>query len=128
MQPIPLVIDLGRYGHWKCDGRKGFVRFLEEAPVWHDWPRGLLERLLAQPGRIVLLLDGLDEIFDPQTREEVVNDIQRFSTEQTQTPIVVTSRIVGYQSQRLRDAEFRHFMLQDLDAAQIDAFIDRWHE
>ena len=50
----------------------------------------------------MLLLDGLDEIFDPRIREEVVNDIQRFSTEYTQTPIVVTSRIVGYQSQRLR--------------------------
>lgn len=32
-QPIPLVIDLGAYSRWKCDGRKGFVRFLEEAPV-----------------------------------------------------------------------------------------------
>ena len=127
-QPIPLVIDLGAYSRWKCDGRKGFVRFLEEAPVWHDWPAGLLEQLLAQPGRIVLLLDGLDEIFDLQTREEVVNDIQRFSTEHAQTPIVVTSRVVGYQSHQLREAEFRHFMLQDLDAAQIDAFIDRWHE
>lgn len=127
-QPIPLVIDLGDYSRWKCHGRKGFVRFLEEAPVWHDWPAGLLERLLAQPGRIVLLLDGLDEIFDLQTREEVVNDMQRFSTEHAQTPIVVTSRVVGYQAQRLRDAEFRHFMLQDLDPTQVSGFIDRWHE
>ena len=127
-QPIPLVIDLGSYGRWQCEGRKGFVRFLEEAPIWHEWNRGLLDRLLQQPGRVVLLLDGLDEIFDLKTREEVVNDIQRFSSESAQTPIVVTSRVVGYQPQRLRDAEFRHFMLQDLDAAQIDAFVDRWHE
>ena len=40
-QPIPPVIDLGRYGQWKCEGQKGFVRFLEEAPVWHEWPRRL---------------------------------------------------------------------------------------
>jgi GTPase SAR1 family protein len=127
-QPIPLVIDLGSYGRWQCAGRKGFVRFLEEAPVWHEWQPGLLHRLLQQPGRAVLLLDGLDEVFDPKTREEVVNDIQRLCSEYAQTPIVVTSRAVGYQPQRLRDAEFRHFMLQDLDAAQIDAFIDRWHD
>jgi hypothetical protein len=37
-QPIPLVIDLGAYGRWQCDGRKDFVRFLEEAPIWHEWP------------------------------------------------------------------------------------------
>ncbi len=127
-QPIPLVIDLGSYGRWQCDGRKDFVRFLEEAPVWHEWPRGLLGRLLEQPGRVVLLLDGLDEVFDVPTREAVINDIQRFSSQFHHTPIVVTSRVVGYQPQRLRDAEFRHFMLQDLDAAQITAFVDRWHE
>lgn len=126
-QPIPLVIDLGNYGRWRCEGRKSFVRFLEEAPVWHDWQPGVLEGLLAPPGRVVLLLDGLDEIFDPQLREEVVNDIQRFSADFAQTPIVITSRIVGYQAHRLRDADFRHFMLQDLDATQIDEFIDRWH-
>ncbi len=62
-QPIPLVIDLREYSRWKCEGRKGFVRFLEEAPVWHDWAGGLLDHLLGQPGRVVLLLDGLDEIF-----------------------------------------------------------------
>ena len=77
---------------------------------------------------MVLLLDGLDEIFDVQTREAVINDIQRFSSESAHTPILVTSRVVGYQPQRLRDAEFRHFMLQDLDADQIAAFVDRWHE
>jgi hypothetical protein len=127
-QPIPMVIELGSYGRWQCEGRRGFVRFMEEAPVWHNWHRGLLERLLEQPGGVVLLLDGLDEIFNLKTREDVVNDIQRFSNEHPQTPIVMTSRGVGYQPQRLRDAEFRHFMLQDLDADQIDAFVDRWHE
>ncbi len=104
------------------------IRFLEEGPVWHKWPEGLLAQLLQQPGRAVLLLDGLDEIFDVKTREDAVNDIQRFSSEHAHTPVVVTSRVVGYQPQRLRNAEFRHFMLQDLDAGQIDSFIDRWHE
>lgn len=127
-QPIPLVIDLREYGRWQCEGQKEFVRFLEEGPVWHKWPCGLLNRLLARPGHVVLLLDGLDEIFDVQTREAVVNDIQRFSSESAHTPILVTSRVVGYQPGRLRDAEFRHFMLQDLDADQIAAFVDRWHE
>jgi predicted NACHT family NTPase len=40
----------------------------------------------------------------------------------------VTSRIIGYKPQRLRDAEFRHFMLQDLESEQIQDFIYRWHE
>ena len=126
-QPIPLVIDLREYGRWTCEGRKGFVRFLEDGPVWHEWPRGMLNRLLERPGRVLPLLDGLDEVFDVRTRDAVINDIQRLSSESAHTPILVTSRVVGYQPQRLRDAEFRHFMLQDLDADQIAGFVDRWH-
>ena len=60
--------------------------------------------------------------------ESVINDIQRFSSQFANVPVVVTSRVVGYQPQRLRDAEFRHFMLQDLDSTQITDFVNRWHE
>ncbi len=127
-QPVPLVVELGPYARWQCDGRKDFVRFLEEAPVWHEWPRGLLGRLLEQPGRVVLLLDGLDEVFDVLMRESVINDIQRFGSQFANVPVVLTSRVVGYQAQRLRETEFRHFMLQDLDTAQITDFVNRWHE
>ncbi len=84
--------------------------------------------MLKQPDRVVLLLDGLDEVFNPVQRERVVNDIHRFSNDYGHLRIVVTSRVVGYQAQRLRNAEFRHFMLQDLDAQQIDDFLKRWHE
>jgi len=126
--PIPLVIELGPYSRWQCDGRKDFVRYLEEAPVWHEWPRGLLGRLIEQPGRVVLLLDGLDEVFDVPARELVINDIQRFSSRFVNVPVVLMSRVVGYQAERLRDAEFRHFMLQDLDSTQITDFVNRWHE
>ena len=127
-QPIPLVVQLGAYARWQCDGRKDFIRYLEEGPVWHGWQRGLLSRLLEQPGRVVLLLDGLDEVFDVPTRESVVNDIQRFGSQFANVPFVLTSRVVGYQAQRLRETEFRHFMLQDLDSTQITDFMNRWHE
>ncbi|MBI5382276.1 MAG: HEAT repeat domain-containing protein [Opitutae bacterium] len=127
-QPIPLVVELGAYGRWRCDRRKDFIRFLEEAPGWHQWLPGLLAKLIGQPGRVVLLLDGLDEVFDVKLRAEVMDDLQRFNSQFPHLPIVVTSRVVGYQAQRLRDAEFRHFMLQDLDATQITDFLQRWHE
>ncbi len=68
MQPIPLVVELGAYARWQCDGRKDFIRYLEEGPVWHEWQCGLLPRLLEQPGRVILLLDGLDEVFEVKIR------------------------------------------------------------
>ncbi|MEH1892764.1 MAG: HEAT repeat domain-containing protein [Nostoc sp.] len=36
--------------------------------------------------------------------------------------------MIGYKPQRLRDAEFHHFILQDLESEQIQDFIFRWHE
>ena len=98
-QPIPLVIELGAYGRWQCDGRKDFVRFLEEGPgLARMAPRPARTGCSNSPGGVVLLLDGLDEVFDVQTREAVINDIQRFSSQFAHMPIVVTSRVVGYQA------------------------------
>jgi hypothetical protein len=128
-QPIPIVIELGAYNRWQCAGRKDFVRFLEESQYWYQWQPGVLASLLFQPGRILFLLDGLDEVFDPQHRESVVNDIQTFVDAHTTTPVVVTSRVIGYSAARLRDVGFGHFMLQDLDReTQIFPFLDQWHD
>jgi HEAT repeat protein len=79
-------------------------------------------------GQAVALFDGIDEIFDPVLREGVVTDIHRFSNDYAQVQVIVTSRWLGYKAQRLRDAGFRHFMLQDLEIEQIQDFIERWHE
>lgn len=79
-------------------------------------------------GNALVMFDGLDEVFDPGKREDVITDIHRFTNEYPDVQVIVTSRIIGYKPQRLRDAEFRHFILQDLDSEQIQDFIYRWHE
>ena len=127
-QPLPLLIELREYQRWHCPSHKGFLKYLHEAPTWHRLNQQTLKHLLEQPNRVLLLLDGLDEVFDPAEREQVVNDIHRFSNEYKQVRMVVTSRVVGYQPHRLRSAEFRHFMLQDLNDGQISTFLDCWHK
>jgi predicted NACHT family NTPase len=83
---------------------------------------------LFQSGKAVVLFDGLDEVFEPSQREQVITDIIHFSTIYPQVRVIVTSRVIGYKPQRLRDARFRHFMLQDLELEQIHHFIDTWHD
>ncbi|MFM8276604.1 MAG: NACHT domain-containing protein, partial [Cyanobium sp.] len=41
--------------------------------------------------------------------------------------LIVTSRIVGYDPERLQNAGFRHFTLVDFNQAQIASFIRKWH-
>ena len=127
-QPLPLIVELRDYGRWECVAGKDFTRYLHEGPTWHRLNQITLAKLVEHSDRVTLLLDGLDEVFDPALREQVINDIVRFSNRFPNTRIVVTSRAVGYKPRRLRDADFRHFILQDLDSNQISAFLDRWHE
>lgn len=127
LAPLPLLIELREYNHWECPHGKSFIRYLHDAQNWYRLDQFQLDRRLAQRDGAVLLLDGLDEIFDPQRRELAVNDLTRFSNEYPNVRIVVTSRVIGYKQQRLSDAEFRHLMLQDLDEPQINDFLERWH-
>jgi len=75
----------------------------------------------------VVIFDGLDEIFDPEAREQITRQIVAFADEYPQARIVVTSRVIGYRRKILTDAGFAHFTLQDLDGKQVATFADRWY-
>jgi GTPase SAR1 family protein len=126
--PLPLLIELRDYNQWECSSDKSFIAYLHHARNWHRFNQNDLDSRLKTPGRVLLLLDGLDEIFDPQQRELAVNDIFRFSNDYPDARIILTSRVVGYKPERLRDAGFRDFMLQDFDEGQIEAFLKLWHQ
>ena len=87
----------------------------------------LLRRMLEQ-GEVLLLLDGLDEITDPQLRLQFCGWIETVA-ERFPTPLVATSRIVGYREmkRRLRGG-FEHLTLADLAADDKDEFVLRWCE
>ncbi|AFZ20783.1 putative NTPase (NACHT family) [Allocoleopsis franciscana PCC 7113] len=127
-QPIPLLIELRSYSRDRNSGQcKDFLEFCHKGSVicrlnQHE----LHERL--KSGKVLVMFDGLDEVFDPVQREEVITDIHRFTNDYPNVRVILTSRIIGYKPQRLRDAQFRHFMLQDLESEQIQDFIHRWHE
>jgi predicted NACHT family NTPase len=128
-QPIPLLIELRTYIRNRDSGEcKDFLEFFHKGCgiVCRLNQHELHERL--RTGKVSVMFDGLDEVFAPAKRDEVITDIHRFTNEYPKARVIVTSRIVGYKPQRLRDAQFHHFMLQDLESDQIEDFIYRWHE
>ncbi|EGK84454.1 putative signal transduction protein with Nacht domain, partial [Microcoleus vaginatus FGP-2] len=127
--PIPLLIELRTYIRSGESGHcKNFLEFFHQSPgsICHLNQHQLQEQLKA--GEAVVMFDGLDEIFDPGKREDVITAIHRFTNEYPRVRVIVTSRIIGYKPQRLQDAGFHHFILQDLNAEQIQDFVRRWHE
>ncbi|WP_257236079.1 NACHT domain-containing protein [Nostoc sp. 'Peltigera malacea cyanobiont' DB3992] len=127
--PIPLLIELRTYMRRREDKEcNNFLEFFHQCSgaIAHLNQLQLDKQLKA--GNALVMFDGLDEVFDPGKREDVITDIHRFTNDYPNVQVIVTSRIIGYKPQRLLNAEFRHFILQDLDSEQIQDFIYRWHE
>jgi energy-coupling factor transporter ATP-binding protein EcfA2 len=126
--PFPLLIELREYVNDRSP-EKTFLDFLERG-ARADWKfnrHKLHEHLRTQPS--LVMFDGLDEIFDPQDYEAVVDEIANFATQQyPNAKIIVTSRVIGYDPERLRGVKFQHFTLQELDRVQIEDFIDKWYQ
>ncbi|MDE5081991.1 MAG: NACHT domain-containing protein, partial [Trichodesmium sp. St18_bin1] len=128
LKPIPLLIELRTYvRNHETNKCKNFLDFLEKGSglTYHFPQQELHEKL--QNGDAIVMFDGLDEVFEPAKRKEIISDIHRFTNDYKNVRVIVTSRVIGYQPQQLRDAEFHHFMLQDLESEQVEDFIERWH-
>jgi predicted NACHT family NTPase len=120
--PLPLVVDLKEY----VKGRGGIRAYCQSAhEVFGLNAAELKKRLLA--GQAAFYLDGLDEIFDPSARQAVIEEIVVLSASYAQASIVVTSRKVGYEPERLRNAGFLHATLEEFDLPQMLDFLRHWH-
>ncbi|NEO58267.1 MAG: NACHT domain-containing protein [Okeania sp. SIO3B5] len=128
LQPIPILIELRTYvRNHDANKCQNFLIFLEKGSgITCQLPQQELHAKL-QNGDAIVMFDGLDEVFDPAKREEIITDIHRFTNDYKNVRVIVTSRVIGYKPQKLRDAQFDHFMLQDLSAEQVEDFIQRWH-
>ncbi|NEO16397.1 MULTISPECIES: HEAT repeat domain-containing protein [unclassified Moorena] len=127
--PIPLLIELRTYIRNRDSGQcNNFLEFCHQSSgaICHLNQHQIHDQLKA--GNALVMFDGLDEVFDLGKREDVITDIHRFTNKYPKVRVIVTSRVIGYKPQRLRDAEFRHVMLQDLESEQIQTFIEHWHE
>jgi predicted NACHT family NTPase len=129
---LPLLIELRNYIENRQKGLcKNFLEYFQQGtgiPSGNLNQKELHEWLKNR--KSLVMFDGLDEVLDAQERENVVIDIINFTKTYPKVRVLVTSRVIGYEQQRyrLRDANFRDFMLQDLDSKQIRSFIKQWHQ
>jgi energy-coupling factor transporter ATP-binding protein EcfA2 len=128
LYPLPLLLELRTYARDKQAGKcKDIVSFIHGGNITCRLNQQDLHEKLKN-GDVIALFDGIDEVFDSALREEVVTDIHRFTNEYPAVRSVATSRWLGYKAQRLRDAGFQHFMLQELNDEQMQDFVVRWHD
>jgi len=130
LRPVPLLIELKYYVRSLQDRHcTDLLDYLNHGrgTVAH-LDKDALQSMLSQ-GEAWLLLDGFDEIFDPELRQQVAHEVVQLTTQYPQVRIVVTSRIIGYDliASILRNGGFHHFMLQELEFEQQKIFLEKWH-
>lgn len=82
------------------------------------------ERQLAK-GRCLVLLDGLDEVADPQARQQVVSWVEHQMVAYASNRFLVTSRPFGYRSNPLRDVSILE--VREFKPPQIARFVHKWY-
>jgi predicted NACHT family NTPase len=124
-ETLPLLIELREFA---IDPAANFLEFLHRGRGvdWQFDQQQLHQHLLESP--TLVMFDGLDEVFDRIIQSTVIDDIIRFSQRYPQAQVLVTSRIIGYNPERLRHSGFKHFTIQSLDTEEIHEFIDRWYD
>ncbi|MEG4280908.1 tetratricopeptide repeat protein [Microcoleus sp. MON1_C1] len=102
------------YRHWECDRDRANGDAVADL---------LLAKMAA--GDCLVLMDGLDEVFDRANRVQVVQQIDRFVKDYSENKFVITSRIAGYQEASL-GSRFRELTITPMGNAQIKQFLERW--
>ncbi len=123
-EELPLLIELREYAIAQS---KNFLDFLHRGhgADWKFDEKQLDQHLRSQP--TLVMFDALDEVFDPARQSTVIDEIIYFAQQYPEVRVLITSRIIGYNPDRLKHAGFRHFTIQPLDRQEIHEFIDRWY-
>jgi len=124
---VPFLVTLREFAAADPPARSvvGHIEYELTTRFQHPAPSGLVNRLLLG-GAAVVVFDGLDELLDASRRAEVSAIIERFCTEYPLAPILVTSRVVGYDQARLDDRQFTSYRIHGFTDAQVAEYSHKW--
>ena len=101
---VPFIVTLREFAAAQTAQRSVAGHLQDKLETFYQCPApaGAVERLLFS-GAALVIFDGLDELADTTRRGDVTAIIERFCAEYPLAPVLVTSRLVGYDQARLDD-------------------------
>jgi NACHT domain len=78
-------------------------------------------------GRLLVFFDGLDELVQTASRRQIRDDIETFAARYPAAPVIITSRIVGYDQAPLSE-HFDTIGIAPFRPHQIAAYVQRWFD
>jgi len=134
---LPIFLPLrqiGRYlaeHHPRDDGTEGhvillqfFAQVLKNERI--EVPADFFDAWL-KDGRTALLLDGLDEVADPNLRRRVSRLVDAFTRAYPDCRYVVTSRIVGYTEASQLSEGYATTTVREFSMKDVESFLSQWH-
>ena len=90
----------------------------------HEMPPNWIERRLKR-GHCLVLLDGLDEVADPETRQYIVQWVRKQTIAYGRSRFILTSRPFGYSSNPISGVNVLE--VQPFTWEQITQFVEHWY-
>jgi predicted NACHT family NTPase len=121
-QRIPVLIKLREFVE---DGRE--VAYSLEPYLEKSWQLSKAEtQLLFNQGRVLVLLDGLDEVTG-ENGKNIAKEIKRFARTYPQVQVIVTCRTQSYTGEMdWKSLRFQFVEVADFNEPQVRAFAEHW--
>jgi hypothetical protein len=126
--PTPILVVLREYVAEKTNRQLSILQYISEnarSSYQTDPPSGAFEYLLLN-GRAIVIFDGLDELLETNQRQKVSAQVESFCHLYPATPVIVTSREVGYEQAPLDPGAFEIFKLAPFTEAQAQEYVSKW--
>ena len=127
---FPILVELKQFGEAKkhATGNFTLINYIVNGGTL-KFPLDATAVLdLFNKRKVVLLLDGLDEVFDSVLRSVVVEEVGSFIQNfHMHARVVITTRISGYHLSELSAFNFTHYRLLPLSMFEIREFLNKWH-
>jgi hypothetical protein len=125
---VPFLLVLRNFSASMRRGNKPLLHYLEQVcrnPYNLDPPPDAIEYLLRN-GRAVVILDGIDELVDPELRRNVVQLIHGFAGQHPLVPMLITARRIGYHEAPLPADLFGLGSVEELNDRQVRQYAENW--
>ncbi|SHU93121.1 putative NTPase (NACHT family) [Mycobacteroides abscessus subsp. abscessus] len=125
---IPFVIPVRKYEDRKRTEQHSIVDFLKSYInefYQIQAPTNSVEILLLM-GRAIVIFDGVDELIDIGRRRDIVGAIENFAKVFSRCPMIVTSRIIGYDEAPVAVNIFNRFTLLEFTDADVALYAKNW--
>ncbi|MBQ8204417.1 MAG: SMEK domain-containing protein [Alistipes sp.] len=116
---IPIYLKATEFAKYLFDTGRSLSEFIIDINTKY----GLLFSKSLENNKLIVLIDGLDEINITNQRHNVVEKINSFTAQYPEIKIIVSSRIVGYKETRL-SGYFFHFEVDKFSDKQIYLFLN----